>query len=88
MAPSSQVRQTDLRRGHVMRFQWLENRKVNSSLNCLAFAITIPLLKLLMVVEKEILKTKTHYLFYFNWKPPTLQKQVNIIHFFNQREFF
>ena len=46
-----------------MKFQWLEKRKVNSSLNCLAFAITVPLLKLLMVVEKEILKAKTHYLF-------------------------
>ena len=36
---------------------------MNSSLNCFAFAITAPLLKLLMVIEKEILKAKTHYLF-------------------------
>lgn len=42
-----------------------------------------------MVVVKELYTAgKATLYFYFNWKPPTLQKQVNIIHVFNQREFF
>ena len=40
-----------------------------------------------MVIEKEILKAKTHYLFILI-KATYNTKQVNIIHFFNHREFF